>query len=244
MGTNVSQNLTETQSISNNALNAVTSICNTDCSQIESGNTVIIQGTTISGNITFNQSCIVEQKCQIQNNLSTQVSNILDASGKQTSITANGFPDFNFNGVEQSATSTQIITNRLTNLSNATCSTNSTQIQNSNYTYLSSDVVKGSLEFDQTADVNASCVLTNTSSLVASNQASANLAQSSTILGTTGLIIALIIVVVIIVVVIFIIGRFKKKSSGGGISSEDVANAIVATNANATSTAAVATPVP
>ncbi len=214
MGSNVGQSITSTQTISNSALNAVTESCNAQCSEIQSGNTVIIQGSSISGSVIFDQSCTVAMECEINANLSTTVANILASANGQTSVTANGFPDFNFNNVNESITASQIITNTLTNLIDTTCSNSSNQIMTNNYTYVWDSSIAGSLQFDQTANVTNSCNLTAQSSIQLSNMASMNNNQSSTILDTTALIIALVVVVIIIVVVIFIIGRFKKKGGG------------------------------
>jgi len=206
--------------------------CKATCDDIQSGNVVIIQGSTLKGGISFNQKCEVKLQCEIQNNLETDVATILDAAGKQTAITANGFPDFNFNNISNSFQSSQIITNTITNIIDSSCTSQATQNQNSNYTYVQNSNIEGSIQFNQTADVNASCTLTNRSSLIVSNKASAKSSQSAVILGTTGLIIALVVVVIIIVVVIFLIGKLKKSGGGGsGISSEDVATAIAATSA-------------
>jgi hypothetical protein len=210
----------------------VTNICSASCTEIQSGNTVIIQGTVIGGSIVFNQSCTVSMECEINNNLSTDVSNILASANKQTSITANGFPDFNFNGVESSITASQIITNTLTNLIDNTCSNSSNQIQSNNYTYVSDSNIAGSLQFDQTANVTNSCNLTNRSSIQLSNQASIQNSQSATILDTTALIVALIIVVIIVVIIIFVIGRFKK--GGGGTTTIQTAPLTPATTSLAT----------
>jgi ATP-dependent Zn protease len=236
MGSNTSLSIDQSQTISNSSLNAVVNQCTARCDQIQSGNVVIIQGSTIGGNVTFDQECKATMTCEINNNLETDVSNILDAISKQTSVTAKGFPDFNFDNVNQSLTSKQIITNSLTNLINNSCSASSTQIQNNNYTYVSNSTIAGSLQFTQKGDASAACVLTNRSAIKLANKASASASQSSTILGTGGIILALIVVVIIIIGVVFFISRLKKgKGGGGGASAEDIATAVTLANANAVS---------
>lgn len=208
-------------------MNAVSSTCSAVCTQIQSGNTVIIQGSTVGG-ITFDQQCTVSLQCTINNNLNTQLTNLLDAMSQQKSITANGFPDFNINGVEQSSDANQVITNSLTNYTNSACTAASVQNQNNNYVYVSNSNVEGQIQFNQSADVVSNCSLSTISSLVASNQASASASQSATILGTTGILIAIIIVVIILFIGIFLLTRLGGKKGGGGegVSSEEIAQGV------------------
>ena len=209
MGSNIQNDIHQTQQISNQALNAVSNTCMGSCQATQSNNVIIIDGSTV-GAIEFNQRCSTQLQCEINNNLETDVASILEASSKQTSVTANGFPDFNFNGVENSITSSQIITNSITNLINNTCTSTSVLNQNAKYVVVNNSNIAGSVQFTQEGVASANCVMTNRSTLKLKNQAIADASQKTTILGTTGLIIALVVVVIIIVGGIFLISRLKR----------------------------------
>ena len=226
MGSFISQSIEQQQTIANTALNAVSSTCSATCTQIQSGNTVIIQGSTVGG-ITFDQQCTVNLQCTINNNLNTQLTNLLEAMSNQKSVTARGFPDITLEGVSQSSDANQVITNSLTNYVNTACTAASVQNQNNNYVYVSNSNVQGQIQFNQSADVVSNCSLSTISSLVASNQASASSSQSATILGTTGILIAIIIVVIILFIGIFLLTRLGGKKGGGeGVSSEEIAQGV------------------
>jgi len=221
-----SQQSSAIQSINNNILNASTSNCSATCSAYNGGNTVIINGTTINGNVSFNQSCDLVATCTINSQVNTNVTDIISSMQKQTSVTANGFPDFSLDGVSQSVQVQQNITTSVANIIESSCQSSTQLVNQDNFTYLNNSTVNGSLTFSQTGTVNSNCTLNNISSITVANKETASQSQTSVITSSILLFIILIVVVVVIIAIIFLLNfLFKKgKSSGGSSNSGNSSN--------------------
>jgi hypothetical protein len=212
-----SQTSQQTQNVNNTVLNAATANCDSTCVDYSGGNTVIINGSTINGNISFDQSCSINMSCSINSQLNTNVSNILSAMANQTSTSSNGFPSFSIAGASQNATIVENVTTSVANIINSTCQSTSDIVSQNNFTYLNNSTVNGSLTFAQTGSVNNNCTLNNISGIQVANQVTSSTNQTATFLGSLGLLIILLVVLIIVIGGIFLINfLFKPKSGGGG----------------------------
>lgn len=218
MGINYSsQSSTNTQNINNKVLNASTANCSSTCQLYSGSNTVIINGTTIEGNVTFDQQCTLSMSCSINSTLNSNVQNLLTSIQNQNASTETGFPSFSITGISNVSQANQNITTSIANLINSQCQSTDDIVSQNNFTYLNNSTVEGSLTFSQTGSVNNNCTLNNTSSIVATNQALAQSSQTATITNPLGLIFVALIIVAIVIGAIFIVNfLFKKGSSGGG----------------------------
>ena len=213
---NISQSNALTQTVNNNILNSSNAQCISECTLYNGGNTIIIDGTTIQGNVEFNQTCNLNQQCVINSTLDTQVQSILDSLSKQTSVTTRGLFDILGSSSTQSNDVRQTLTTNISNLINSTCRSTANIVNENNFVYLNNSTVEGSLQFNQSADVLSACTLNNMSRVQVQNQLQASNEQSAKILGSTGLLIILLIIIVILIVVVFLINKFKGKGGGGG----------------------------
>jgi hypothetical protein len=221
---NISQSNSLAQTVNNNILNSSNSQCISTCSIYNGGNTIIIDGTTIQGNIEFNQTCNLQQSCVINSTLDTQVESILDSLSKQTSVTTRGLFDILGSSSTQENDVRQSLTTNISNLINSTCQSTADITNANNFVYLNNSNVQGSLQFNQTADVVSACTLNNMSRVVAQNKLTASNDQSAKILGSTGLLLILLAIIAIIVIVLFVFNRKK----GGGTSNIEISPATAA----------------
>lgn len=248
-----SQQSVTIQNINNDVLNASTSTCTSTCSAYNGGNTVIINGTTINGNVTFNQTCDLVATCTINSQLNTNVSDIIKSLQNQSSITANGFPDFSLDGVSQLTQAQQNITTSIANIIESSCQSSSILVNQDNFTYLNNSTVNGSLTFSQAGNVNSNCTLNNISTVTVANQESASTSQSSVIASPLAFLVVAIILIAIVIFVIFIINFLFKGAKGGGgkssapstntgLSSSDINNLTNALNNPGTASASASAP--
>jgi hypothetical protein len=212
------------QSVNNNILNASTANCSSTCTDYSGGNTVIINGTTINGNVEFNQTCDINMSCTINSQLNTNVNNILNSMQKQTTINANGFPSFSIDGVSNVDQASQNITTTIANILNSSCQSTSDIVSQNNFTYLNNSTVNGSLTFAQTGNVNNNCTLNNISGIQVANNESASSTQTAANLSAIGILVVLIVFVIIFIVVIFLLNfLFKKKGGSSGTQKLELA---------------------
>jgi hypothetical protein len=176
--------------------------CVASCSQLQSGNTVFLDGT-VSGDITFQQECNANAKCQIDNNINNTLS-ILQGLKQDNATSAGLFPNFvsiNLNLSEQE------IRNQVVNQINNICQADVNQVTTNNMVYAVNSET-GDISFLQKGNATADCMMTNIATANLNLKQTAE--QSNTIsAGVLGGIIAIIIIVIIIVIV----GRAVSKGS-------------------------------
>ena len=85
MGTGNDSRAKEIQSINNSIVQESSATCMATCMNIENGDSTIINGSTIEGDLTaFKQVCQVDASCVIRQQLSSQVKDTLESVAKQT----------------------------------------------------------------------------------------------------------------------------------------------------------------
>ena len=180
-------------------------ICNAQCSQIQSGNTVFLDGST-TGDITFNQQCDVEASCMMNNAIDTVLEVLQDI--KQGNATeASLFPNF---GSVNLNLSDQELRNEVQQILETVCSADVEQQQGDNMVYARNSST-GDIGFFQQASARANCVMTNSASANLNLQQKGD--QSNTIAGLgLGGIIGLVIVIVIILVIVNAFNRGSRRS--------------------------------
>lgn len=213
-----------TQKQLNTLMQTSTASCNATCSQVQSGNTVYINGSN-TGNITFNQTCTVDATCTINNSITATVNAVQNAVAKGTAKSS----WFGGVGVNTSINVTnQELTTRIKQTLDSTCNNGVSQIQENNLVYVQNSTT-GDIGFNQNSNVNSQCVLNNNARGTVATTQSADLVATAS--GTsTALIVAIVIIIIAIIVVIVIIKSAnknkdqnqQKKNSSTGISAANL----------------------
>jgi hypothetical protein len=192
---------TSVQTTTQKQLNTITQqsseACGATCTQIQSNNTVFLNGST-TGNITFNQQCTVDATCQITNSVEAS------ATAVQGAIQSGTAQPAWFLGVLQVNTSVNVsdqeVTNAVSQVMNSTCNNGVSQVQSGNLVYAQNSTT-GDIGFTQSTNLTSQCVLSNLAKgTVAATQKSDQYSQAGGI-GAAGIILLIILVVVIIVVI-------------------------------------------
>lgn len=190
-------------SINNDVMTSIFSesseTCNASCSANQSGNVVIIENSTIGGDAGFEESCTANATCIMEQQLDTQLSNILSAIASQSNSSVQGiFGDIGSSGGFNVADVTQTIKNYITQMEESTCTASATFDQSNNLFYASNSDIAGFAGFqigiDTPASANASCTMTNLSRIVVYNNAQSSTNQTNTQVSLIGIIVIGIII--------------------------------------------------
>lgn len=183
------------------------SVCEATCEQVQSGNTVFLDGST-TGNITFNQTCAANAQCAINNeidNLITLTQGLLQGNTTSASL----FPNF---GSVNSNNASQSISNQVKNIISNSCTANVDQVQANNLVYARNSTT-GDIAFTQNGNANANCIMNNIA------RAKVNLNQEASQSNTVGLAFGGIIGLIILIIIVVVIISALRKGGGGGGSS-------------------------
>lgn len=195
------------------AIQSSQSSCTATCTATSTGNTIIISGTTIGGNLDLSLKCEANALCTQQNSLDSSVVNFLKNATQQEATTS-GFParllDANINtSALKNRTSTAI-----SQFINSSCSATSTTLFANNLVYVTNSQIGGDVRLSQEGSATANCAQLNAAKLAVTNDLSNTAKQSATssgLFGGAGGIIALLIVVGIVIAGIYIYNKSKAK---------------------------------
>lgn len=181
--------------------------CTIECDQVLSNNTVIIAPGATVGNITFEQLCVIKDaSCMINQNIETSITNILNSTVDQASLSTQPLFSLAFNATKSSSSLDEVISNQIQQLINSSCTISTNQEMNNNYIYVGANATAGDISFVQHSNLsNVECVMDIAAKATAQNEENGNVKQrATTIDGTTIIIIAVILVLIIIGLFIFI----------------------------------------
>jgi len=201
MGSSNSSRATEIQNVNNSIVQESSEKCSATCSNIENGDSTIISGSTIEGNLSaFKQVCQVQASCVLKNQISTQIQDILESVAKQTQRLDESFLSiFSDTHNNESATIEQSITNSVTQILNSSCTATSSNVQSDDIFVLSnSEALSGVIAFSQTGNATSSCTINNISKVKIFNKELAEISQEQRIENVFVAIIALIVAALVI----------------------------------------------
>lgn len=183
------------QRVNNDVAQISEEVCRADCQNIQSGNTIIISGST-TGDVMFNQQCRPKATCVMNQTFTTRIQDILDSLQKQTASTQSAFLSFVVNSNTNVADVEQTITNQITQLLSSTCQASSQQLQTDNLIYVK-DSTTGNIGFNQAEEPTTACVMNNIGRVVAYNDMVAKSDQTSK---TQSIFVIIVIAIVAMVV--------------------------------------------
>lgn len=212
MGGSVSTNsVSIAQNMTNNAMQSSNNLCVAQCgTSNQNVNVNIVDSSDIDVN--FSSTCTVAgTSCTVKNALDTSITNILQASTKQTVVNVSNLLEVNDSN--NYASMSQNVRNNMAQLINNVCK-NISKTQNENiYVYISgSKDVKAT--FTQSSSVsNANCAFDNTAKIVAYNSATAKSSQAVKNIGILGAIMIIIVLIIGAFVLVAMLGGLKKSQN-------------------------------
>jgi ATP-dependent Zn protease len=235
---------TTVQNVNNTTIQASRQICQATCTNVSSGNTVIINGVKIGGNVIFSQQCTADAQCTMVNGTSTTVDNTLQSILKQTAETS-WAPDIS--AQTNISQMTQNVNNAITQIVDSTCVANATNISTNNFTYLTNSTVSGNVSFSQTGDANANCSMTNQSTIQVANDLMAKADQTARQNGFfagLGAIIAIVVIIIIVVIVFRSMNQGQQNATAAAATANKNAAAAAQASKNVPAAAPVKPPLP
>lgn len=218
------ESLASTEEITNQINNVSNENCITACDSSISNIDMVIEDTTIEGNVNISAVCnILGASCILKAAMSNSIQNT--QKNKQLAETLqSGSPLllFSTQNNTQSESNNQDISNRVSNIMNSTCQNNSTTSVDGVNVELIGDTIGGNLNINSDGNINkSSCILNNVARTTLANDQTNS--QTAKALQGSPLLFAMLAVVIVIVVVmigIVILGV-------GGIGALGVGAAIV-----------------
>ncbi len=198
--------------IANSATQTSLSICTITCDQTLSNNTVIIAPGAVVGNILFQNICVIQDaSCMIQENVDNSVTNILNSTIDQTSLSTQPIFSLTYDATKSSSSLSEIMTNQLQQMVSANCTIATNQELNNNYIYIGSGATAGDISFVQHSTLsNVECSMNIAATSTAYNQGTGNVSQTSATFDVCSIIIIGVIVVVVVAAVFIFIFLFRR----------------------------------
>lgn len=196
------------QQITNSIVQTSAASCGVSCQQLQQGNTVIIENSTV-GDITFLQQCTVDADCMIQNSLDASATAIQQAIQNGTAQ-----PSWYLGAsITSSKNSTeQDIKNSIQQSINSTCKLDVSQQQTGNFVYARNSQT-GNIGFIQTSNEKFNCAIQNMGKgTAAATQSADQTAQSGGITSIGILVIGIISIGFLSIIIFFILRRRQKKA--------------------------------
>jgi hypothetical protein len=166
--------------------------CTASCSNVQSGNTVFLDGTT-TGDITFKQVCSASATC-VMNNTVESVLESLQSLKQQNKTEANLFGGgFNHMSVNLNL-SEQELNNRVKQIIGTNCEAVVDNLQSDNLVYARNSTT-GNITFEQNGNAQADCIMTNLAIAKANLKQQADQSNSTVAGGTAALIMFALIAI-------------------------------------------------
>lgn len=191
--------------------------CQATCVNIQSGNTVFLDGT-VAGDITFTQSCEVEASCMMENTIEQVLESLQDA--KQANATEASMFGGGFNiGTVNLNLSDQEIENQVRQALNTVCRADINNLQENNMVYARNSVT-GDITFEQSGNATADCYMANMA-IAKANLSQAN-DQSNTTSATLGGFGAIIFIIIALAVGLWLFRSLNKGDNQGGQQQQQI----------------------
>lgn len=208
-GSYSSNSVNESQNVANSAIQTSKNICESTCGNNNKNITVNIQNSSGVA-LDFQSTCsVLGSSCTVKNALDSSITNMLEATAKQTVTNVSNFLEFNDSN--NYASITQNIRNNMAQLISNTCKS---VAQNSNeniYVFIGNSK-SVNVDFAQSANVsNANCAFDNTAKITVYNSATAKVTQSVKNIGILGIIAGIILLIIAAAIICGMMGKMKRQ---------------------------------
>jgi len=245
MGSDTQTSSYVTMEIANNITQTSVASCKITCNQDQSNNTVIISPGANTGNISFTQSCVIEDaSCMINQNIESTLENILQSTVDQTALSTQAIFSATYNSTKAVSDIDQIINNQVRQMISSTCTIESNQTMNNNYVYVGTGASTGDITFAQHSVLsNVECTMDITAKSSAYNQETSEVKQKATTINVIVmlfLLFAIIASLVAIILIVFLVtggtkvigdvanSAIQSQGGGGGMSSSSAISTLEA----------------
>lgn len=165
-----------TQNVTNSILQESQEQCKSSCTTEQSGNTIIINDSTVKS-VGITSTCQANAACTMNQTLDAQIKNLMNAYAQQKQSTQHSIFDLlSSNKQSTSAIINQNINNQITQVLSSTCQATSTQIQDNNLTIVN-DSKANVVGLSATGNANSTCMMNNLGKAIALNTVSATTKQ-------------------------------------------------------------------
>jgi hypothetical protein len=200
----------QVNTVADNTLNQVYQVanqsCTASCSNVQSGNTVFLDGST-TGNITFDQTCTASASCSINTTLDNLVTQ-LQAANQSNSNASTLFGGLNAMSLATNVT-VQNMTNQVQQIMNTICSADVNNLQSDNLVYARNSTT-GNIAFVQNGNAQADCIMKNLAIAKADQTQTATQSNAITSGGA-----AMFVAIAVIIIVLALLSSRKKKEDQG-----------------------------
>lgn len=212
-GGNNANVINEMGNVTNNYMQIATQKCTTACSNEIVGNRIIVNGTTVNGNIGISQTCNINQGCSFSNNIQALTINQISSSAEQKYDVKNGlFSIFAGNNLNE-ANYTVNVNNTMQQILQSECNATSDNLFANNLVFFTNANINGDFTLTQDNNATNQCVMNNLAKIEAYTKSVANFDQT----GKATTAFAGIIIAIIVLVVIVVLGGLLLLLAFGGI---------------------------
>lgn len=192
----------ETSIIQNKFLQTSIEQCSTNCTNAIVGSTIVINNVDIGGNFEINQSCSINQGCTFNTTLQSSITNMINASAQQQNSTTNGILSiFSSTSQNNDFNYYSYMNNVVTQLMDAECRADSTNLMANDLIYLGNSNVAGNAVISESSNISNQCVMNNLAKILAMSQQTTAVNQSNVSRSGLVMLIAAIVILVIVLVV-------------------------------------------
>ncbi len=201
----------ETISVVNKMFQASSETCISNCSNITSGQTTIISGTTIGGNLDLTQQCSATASCVMNQQFDAQVKNLLKSVSLQHNTSKDGWLTPPWDSQSNNTQITENTKNYYTQIMSSACSANSSNLSENEMTVLTNDKIGGNFFLGQKGSSISNCTMNNIGRAVAYNKDIAKVSQSNLAESSLAMILAIIVILIVMVVIFHLFAQKKNK---------------------------------
>nr|QBK93325.1 MAG: lipid membrane protein [Pithovirus LCPAC404] len=220
MGSQISLNRLE-EDVTNDILIQSNQSCSATCNNVIEGTTIIVSGRVKDINI--NQQCTASTAgCVMSSTLDAQLDNILSSISDQEQSFTDSMISFVISSQVDENDVKQIIHNKLSNISNAVCNANSSNLNSNTLVYVTG--TGGDINISQSGDAIASCIMDVMSKISVFNSQAAENTQAQTrenvFVALFSSIGGIILVAGIILILVLFLPKILDKAGGTGKAVE------------------------
>lgn len=201
MGGNQSVIQSTTSEIRNEFLNRAELQCDSQCSQSQNGNIIVVEGSV--GNIEISQKCQAESSCVIKNSLDASVESIIDNLLTSDQDYQSSLFTLSWNSQRTVQENTNLLHNKITNIISASCNSNVNQMQSDTIIY-----VRGradSIALTQEGNAKSNCTLDNIAKMTAYNDIANDIENGQGRTSAFGAMMAAIATIIIFAIIMMIL---------------------------------------
>lgn len=207
MGTNISTYNQALLTSSNNIWENSSSACVATCSAPQNNPTIILNGTTVRGNVEIVAECNASAACAMQSQLDTQVSNIMQSMAQQSIVTTELIPISLMVAKQKTSNIVQQnITNNITQNMQSICQATTNTMLNNPTIVGTNATVGGNLTIvSDGGSANADCTINNLARMSLFNSNVAQAAQSNKRKNVLGVVMIAIVMMLVLGVIIVLV---------------------------------------